>query len=331
MIIGIIFLLYLNDEKEYRFRNSLKERFWIIRYDKKKKNDFYSYKIMNNILTHLDDKINLFLLLKNKKYIPYTFVINLDDIMEIPKDEPNSLWFIKHRSTGGGVYVFPIFYKNIIHFFDNNKKLKRDPKIDFPEYYPKRKYLLQKGINPYIINNFKNDIRIFYIIILYKNKLNFYISRDGLVKFSQTKYDKYSIDKEIQITNTARCKKDLKNNMSCKNQLLSSLEEYRIMYKRIKEMFKDLSYEIRSRFLNNYDSRFVLEYQVCGVDVIFDRRLNPYLLELNSKSPAYIKDEDSIEIKILKYNIKEILKETLGNSLRNETLKIDGCDLFEKL
>ena len=86
------------------------------------------------------------------------------------------------------------------------------------------------------------------------------------------------------------------------------------------ELFTDLSKKIKLKF-KNLQSVYEIEYQVCGADIMLDKSLNPYLLELNSGWPGYIKSDNPIGIKNLKFNVKKEISAMVFQNLTKKKIK----------
>ena len=250
-------------------------------------------KLINNTIgdgcmNKLGKKIIVADMLKNKSYYPKTFSIN--NINDIPEKRifSNKIWFIKEAwISGGGSQVFPEIG------YDNIKKIS----IKMLKQFHKG-IIIQQNIEPYLINNKKTDIRIFYIMVLYQGKRSFYIQNEGFFKISGFNYNNKSKDKRILVTNTS-----YKKNKTSK-KLISEDVNSKIIIKRLIDIHKDISKVIDNSFDKTYKSKFRIEFQVSGNDFIIDNKLKPYLLELNSGSPSYINDSDSKGTKTLKLNVR---------------------------
>ena len=224
------------------------------------------------------------------------------------------LFFIKQRGSGGGGSVYPEYYENIQNKLkkllkNNNKKIH---KCHEPAFDRNSNYIIQKGIDPLLFNNKKFDLRIFYIVVLYQNKLYFYISNDSLLKINSSEYKYNNIDKKNVITNNI-----FQNNND--NILLSNSNLYKKLFPKLKELFIDLSITIKKDF-KNIKNENKIEFQVCGADVIFNNYYQPYLLELNSGWPSYISKNNSIKEKEFKIGVKNNIHTIIMNSYKYNKL-----------
>ena len=248
--------------------------------------------LVSKTLYNLDNKVRLSKFLQNKSYYPKTYIYNKYN-RYIPNN--NDIWFVKNCSinTYGGKGI------SIVNNYDD---LKKSLNLD-------NDFIIQKAItNLHLFNNIKGDIRMHYLIIYYKQKLSFYLYKEGHIKLAKESYDKNNINTKVQLTNVTQVRK----NESSRCIIFSeNYSDYNFLFPKIKYLLKDLSYELKKNHKNNYKSIYVLEYQLCGPDIIFDDNYNPYVLELNSNYPAYVMKKDIPEVKNMKTNIANILTKHL--------------------
>lgn len=292
------------------------ENFWPLEYSGgwySENKNLYFHEISNRIITRLDDKINLYEIIKDECYCPKSF-LEKDNFTS----NSNDVWFIKQRGAGGASLVIPSFFNDI------KNKLQTVRKIDIgevhkPAYREDSNYIIQKEIVPFLIDEKKNDLRIFYLIVFYDGILYFYLSKDAMVKISGEKYEKNCIDKSKQITN------NISSGNYHSNKLLSETKYYNICLGKLTYLFHKLSNKLVPLFKDFKSNK--LEYQICGADVIFDNLLNPYLLELNSGWPSYVNKNNTGDIKKFKTNVlQDIAKITKGLLSKS---KINLVNLFE--
>lgn len=272
--------------------------------DKKKNKNTISSIIIPKILYNLENKLYLSKLLKNKPYYPETYIYNKNN-KNLPKYD--DIWFIKKCgfSTYGGYDV------NVINNVNNINRYIKD----------NSSYIIQKSIsNLYLYDNKKGDIRMYYLVTLYKNKLNFYLYKDGFIKLAKDYYDPNNLSNDIQITNTSQIKKT--DNPRC---ILfdKTFKNYDIFISKMKYILTDFSNEIKKSFPSYYKSYYALEYQLCGPDIIFDNNYNPYLIELNSNFPAYIMN-NTPDVINMKKNIANIISNQLFKpAINRETINLE--------
>lgn len=254
----------------------------------------------NKSVLILSNKQKLAKIIKGEKYSPFTFIFNLvnkkipDYIFNKWNPIEGSLWFLKKASdlTYGGFDVFPIRVKNKE---DALKEISKLIKLSNKEYkYRSDNFVLQKGIdNPLTLNvsglEYKFDIRAYALLVKinsYTKSENFFFKK-FLTRRSISPYDPNSNDKTVMLTNTTLGKVtdvDISN-------LTNLGTEYSPLFEKMLSIFTDLCKKHFEKLdnLNNTAS-----INIIGLDFIFDRYLNGYLLEIN-KFPAIHCDKDKRE------------------------------------
>ena len=248
--------------------------------------------LMSRCLYKFDNKLYLSEFLQNKYYYPKTYIYNKYNKF-IPNDD--NTWFVKKCAYGsyGGKDI------DIANNYNDIKNILN----------PNNTYIIQKSIsNLYLFDGIKGDIRMHYLVLLYKNKLHFYLYKDGHIKLAKDKYDINTITKDVQLTNVSQVGE---NELARSLYFSPEYVNYDPMFFRIKSILTDLSQEIKNKFPKKYKSFYALEYQLCGPDIIFDDNMNPYLLELNTNFPAYVMKKDINQVKKLKRRLADILTNQL--------------------
>ena len=243
--------------------------YWFTEKDKKyykpigdEKVDFYPNSVLSKIRNRVIIIENLFVdrlnLIDNcPEYCkPKTYKVLNGTIKNLNlKNKNNHLWFLKEDNTA---------YSQGINIFNNIEDVKKN--IDI-----KKKYVLQKNIsNMMLYKNKKFHIRT-YLLVHYINHIYyFYLYKDGIVVVSKNIWDHKNIDKQTQIT-TSRA---INDSVSYKKTKL-----YANLHKYIKKSKIDLIKNITDKLDNNENECFDLY----GFDYIFNKKKNPYLLEVNYK------------------------------------------------
>jgi len=165
--------------------------------------------------------------------------------------------------------------------------------------------VLQKYIRrPYLINGFKFDLRL-YVVVTSFNPLIIYWSEDGLVRFTTTKYSlsksklhkrsvhltNYSVQKKQADYIRANGEEDSRNASKWNIKDLWSLLRERHGNEKIDILMKDIE-SVIIKTLISCESTVVSRCNVAGVqwnqcfelfgfDVLLDKHLKPWLLEVN--------------------------------------------------
>lgn len=220
-----------------------------------------------NLLNHfpfsakLTDKVELTNLLKNT-LTNYPFSINLSDKLDTYVEVPNfgtELWIIKPGKLWGGQFI----------------QLKTKQNIQSSKKNTIQKYLER----PYLFNGYKFDYRI-YVLMTPDKKL--YIHPFYEVRIAQKKYSLMTLNLIHHLTNLSYQEKhgyDTQNKRmtkyefekKCKLNIDIIKETGKIMIQTFDLIQKDIA-NVKS---NNY-------FELYGVDVILDKELKPYIIEINN-------------------------------------------------
>jgi tubulin polyglutamylase TTLL4 len=158
--------------------------------------------------------------------------------------------------------------------------------------------------NPYLINGFKFDLRI-YVLVTSFDPLKVYMFREGLVRFATQKYttSSKSVNKQfIHLTNYSVNKKNaeyVKSNGAAEEddetaskwnlaQLSRYFErqgiEYTQVFSRVKDVIIKSLISVEPHIYNT-TARLTKHRNVCfelfGFDILLDKNLKPWLLEVN--------------------------------------------------
>ena len=278
----------------------------------------FAARIENKYIDYLDDKDNLCTLLKNKEYSPKCYILNKDKnnnskIFNKIKNN-NELWFLKKNNMGRGNGVYALKGYNI----EKQYNLIKNTHV---------KFIIQKGINnPLLYNKKKIDARFFYLILLNKDKLSFYLFNNAFFKTSNNNFDKNNMSSDVQLTNDSKNKGN-----NSKQLLMSEYSNYKLMLDNSIKLFTDLSKEINKNFDKDYKTNNEFEYQLAGPDVVFTDSYKPYLIELNSKTPSYITSKNSAKIKDMKLKIKKGIKNMIMNIFNNKSINIEKYGFIKLL
>ena len=178
--------------------------------------------------------------------------------------------------------------------------------------------------NTYMINKRKVNLRIYLLIIYKNNKLTSYYYKNGKCIYTNKDYTG-SNELEENITSL-----NLDLNIYEKNpfdlfELVNYMDKkkYVILIENIKNNLKKLEIMYRSMISNlNKNNNKNVHFQLFGLDYIFDKNLNFYLLELN-KGPDMTSKNDKDYV--LKYRIYEDLLNKVG------IIKYNKKNMFEKI
>jgi len=226
---------------------------------------------------------------KASTLMPESFI--LDDLNEIE---------LFRKSFNPSLNEIYILKKNVQR--KEGLKLTRDyfEIIDgYKEYYR----VAQKYItNLYLINQRKVNLRIYLLIVIKDNFIYFYVSDKGKCIYTNKKYNDDDLDFESNITSynldmtvyeqNPRDFEELKifidetesdNIMNYKNGIY--------LFNKINLLMEEISICLSKNLYQSKNIKNTVAFQLFGADVIFDKDLHPYLLELNKGPDMTPRDE----------------------------------------
>tara|TARA_Y100000389_G_C17446554_1_gene511970 strand:+ start:61 stop:960 length:900 start_codon:yes stop_codon:yes gene_type:complete len=233
---------------------------------------------------------------QNIDFVPETINYQIDKSLIKNKD----LWFIKpyNSSCGKGIIVTNKIYK----------------------YYNKYKIqdnmVFQKSVNNLLLYNFKKqDIRIYLLYHKINNKMNIYLYRDGLNRFSYLDYTNNELSYQCQLTNTSVYQGNIED--SC--LLFSSNPNYILLYNKIKSNIIKLTqtFLISKKLSNN-------TFHLFGLDFVPDQNYQTWLIEINDNPMGILKSQNNIITNMKRKMIVDLFNITVFN-------KINESNLFENI
>jgi hypothetical protein len=174
--------------------------------------------------------------------------------------------------------------------------------------------VVQKYITDlYLINGRKVNLRIYLLIIIKDNIKYFYLSKIGKCIYTNKKYNDNNLDFESNITS-------YNLDMSVYNENprnFDALIEYinndnndgKKLFDNIEILMKKVSLCLSRNLYQSKNIKESITFQLFGIDVIFDKKLHPYLLEMN-KGPD-MTPRDDID-KLMKNNVQKDMLKTIG-------------------
>lgn len=218
-------------------------------------------------------------------------------------------------------FIFPIEEDDFYKEFERSKKmwiykpdkgaLGRGIKIiqkkdDLP--HSKHLALLQEYIDSYVIEGKKFDLRI-YVLILSINPLRIYVYRGGVARFCSENVDgntKFSL-----LTNTAVNSKNPDAIPDSMTRMVNDVfNELGKMGHDINELWGKIDKAIVLSLISSYgflskeeeeqcpNYGFSRCFQIIGFDILLDRKLNPYILEINFRPSLKCNTNNSRNLKL---------------------------------
>lgn len=230
-------------------------------------------------------------------FFPKTWVVPCDlaDLKSFMSTKKNPYVIVKPEAScqGRGIYI--------------TKKVE--------EINPEEKHVVQEYLSkPYLIEGLKFDLRI-YVLVTSCDPLRVFVHEDGLTRFATEEYEKPNLnnieDLCMHLTNYAINKNnpnfiynedpecdDVGHKRSLKSTyelLMDKGKNVEKLKSRIDDMIIKTLCSIQPNLCHHYracqseDYARSMCFEILGFDVIIDRRLNPYILEVNH-TPSFTTD-----------------------------------------
>ena len=168
-------------------------------------------------------------------------------------------------------------------------------------------------IDLYLINQRKVNLRVYLLIIIKNNKKYFYLSKIGKCIYTNKKYNDNNLDFESNITSYNLDMTVYNNNPRYFNELIKYIndkgDDGEKLFQNIDILIKKISYCLSKNLYQSNNIKGSITFQLFGIDIIFDKDLNPYLLEMN-KGPD-MTPRDDID-KTMKINVQKDMFKTVG-------------------
>ena len=161
--------------------------------------------------------------------------------------------------------------------------------------------LIQEYIqNPFLVNGYKLNLRLFMLVICHNNKKNIYIHKSGKCLYTVQKYDN-NLNFNSNITSYLSNKHIYDTNPLSFEQFRMYLLKKNIddiqVFKKIKNIMVKLATAIQNHICNFDKLSQIRTFQLFGVDIILDHKLNPKLLEINKGPNMFPVNKDDSQIK----------------------------------
>jgi len=242
-----------------------------------------------------------------KKLMPESYI--LDDLNEMQ-------FFLKeYNESNNNIYILK---KNIQR--KEGLKLTRDY-FEIINASQENYRIVQKYITDlYLINERKINLRIYLLIILKDNNIYFYLSKNGKCIYTNKKYNDNDLDFESNITSYNLDMNVYKENPRDFQQLKKYLDKDiknngTLLFNNIELLMKEISICLSKNLYQSKNINGSITFQLFGADVIFNKELHPYLLEMN-KGPD-MTPRDDID-KLMKNNVQNDMFKTVGILKNNE-------------
>ncbi len=169
------------------------------------------------------------------------------------------------------------------------------------DYRVAQKYIT----NLFLINQRKVNLRIYLLIVLKNNKINFYLSHIGKCIYTNKKYNDNDLDFESNITSYNLDMSVYKDNPRNFDELRKYIDSNvynrphagAYLFKKIDSIMTKVSKCLANNIYQSNNIKGAITFQLFGCDVIFTDHLEPYLLEMNKGPDMTPRDEIDEEMK----------------------------------
>lgn len=233
--------------------------------------------------------------------MPMTFILN---------DHKDMDYFRQKVYKRNNIYILK---KNVQR--KEGLKLTKDLKTIENAKFENYKVVQEYKTNLYLINKRKVNLRIYLLIVMKNDKKYFYLARDGKCIYTFKEYNDNDLDFESNITSYHLDMNVYKKNPRTFNELKTYINNDGnngdALFRRIdSSMIKICSCLSNDKAVFQSDNlKKSTTFQLFGIDYIFDKDCNPYLLEMN-KGPDMI-PRDDID-KVLKTKVQSHMFSKVG-------------------
>ncbi|CAF3588851.1 unnamed protein product [Rotaria sp. Silwood1] len=224
---------------------------------------------------------------------------------------------------------------------------------DYKQIQPMDNYIIQEYIRePYLIDGFKFDLRI-YALITSCDPLRVFIFNNGLVRMSSKKYkipnSKNKFNLSMHLTNYIPDENELDDDFDIDNGKTDSLE---FLFKYLKNQNQDVNKlwkEIQNIVIKTIflaEPHLLKTYRMCrpgvlptsesvcfellGFDILIDKKLKPWILEVNRCPSFDVNRQIEFDIKIkLLYETFDLLR--FRSSDRKKSIDIEKTEAQRRL
>ena len=220
-----------------------------------------------------------------KKLMPETFVLKNKHHRKLFLEQysPDELYILKNNKQAK---------KGLL--LTNNKQFIFSKKA-IDQYKIVQKYVQ----NLFLVNNRKINLRIYWLFLYYEKSIFPFLYHEGKCIYTNKKYDPDTFDPQSHFT-SLELNKSIYNHLLLVTDLSNILSntQYNQLFSNIIQNSKIISNFIKHKIIEKNPFPNVVQYQLFGVDYLFDKDMNVYLLEIN-KGPSlrYVNKQD----KQLKY------------------------------
>ena len=249
------------------------------------------------------------------KYIPKTWIpYNTTSIEQFKNQyDPTKLYILKKNiQQQKDIKIYNNEF-NIINTINKNKN----------EHFP---YVVIQELlqNPYLIDDRKINLRVYILLVKYNNEYRIYMYNDGFMYYTASKYESNSLDLKVNITTgyidrevyekNPLTIKDFQKYLDDESRPLTPIEKKIQRYNMLSEYLMTNILDLVKKVFRIFDNKLGnkeklknnLKFQIYGIDVAVDEKLQVKIMEINKGPDLNSKDDRDCAIK---YNlIKDAFK-----------------------
>ncbi len=232
--------------------------------------------------------------------MPESYILYDEDDLELFKKDynPNNIYILKKNVQRKEGLKLTQSYNDVINGLNDDYKVAQ-------------KYVRDL----YLVNGRKVNLRIYLLIVIKNNKIHFYVSNIGKCIYTNKKYNDKDLDFESNITSYHLDVSIYDINPRYFDELIKYIDNNStsgsgaLLFNRINLLLKNVSKCLAKNLYQSDNIKNTICFQLFGIDVIFNKNLHPYLLEMNKGPDMTPKDDEDTK---MKYNVQNDMFKTVG-------------------
>lgn len=236
-----------------------------------------------------------------KQLMPLTYILHDQNDIDLFKNEYdfNKIYILKKNIQRQEGLLITRDYNKIINGYKNGYVIVQE--------------LLQ---NPYTINGFKTNMRFYTLIICQNGDISCYVYNDGFMYYTKNKFKKNDLSHDTNVTTgyidrhiyeiNPLTHNDLRVYLDDDKRKLNKAErKYKrmnytlsiLVFNRLYETLKKVMLSIIGRICERSSLKENITFQLFGVDMAFNDKLEAVLIEINKGPDLGAKDKRDYELK----------------------------------
>ena len=242
-----------------------------------------------------------------KTIMPETFLYNDNDIELFKKNYKGQSYILKSNKQRKKGITISDNLGTILNKNNNNK-------------------LIQEFKESFIINKRKFNLRIYFLIVCKNNAKKVYVHKNTKCLYTSKNFDNNKLDFDSNITNSYKTNKDIYDtNPFSLEELYDYLKptyDTEKLKGKINKIILLFSKAIVKPLCNLNKLKKNTNFQLFGIDMLIDKNMDPYILEVNKGPDMIPKDEKD-------KRFKKIVLEDIFEKLK--IIKTERSNLFKRI